>query len=96
MSAAIVHTPDIVLERAGTIPPRSSSARGYVNLDGDSPRGGYLRADNCQPIPFGMRPLMGRPSRSPQFLRCGRCSRSSCGATGATCGPDQVVKFERC
>jgi hypothetical protein len=63
----IVHTPDIVLECAGTIPP-GSSARGYFNLHGDSPIGGHIKAENCAHIAFVSRPFMGRPSRSLQFF----------------------------
>lgn len=63
----IVHTPDIVLECAGTIPP-GSFARGYYNLSGDSPIGGHLKASNCTHIAFVSRPFMGRPSRSLQFF----------------------------
>ena len=63
----IVHTPDIVLECAGTIPP-GSFARGYFNLHGDSPIGGHIKADHCAHIVFVSRPFMGRPSRSLQFF----------------------------
>ena len=63
----IVHTPDIVLECAGKVPP-GSTARGYFNLHGDSPIGGHIKADNCAHIAFVMRPFMGRPSRSLQFF----------------------------
>jgi putative heme utilization carrier protein HutX len=63
----IVHTADIVLECAGTIPP-GSFARGYYNLSGDSPIGGHLRGENCRHIAFVSRPFMGRPSRSLQFF----------------------------
>lgn len=63
----IVHTPDIVLECAGTIPP-GSFARGYFNLHGDSPIGGHIKAENCRHIAFVSRPFMGRPSRSLQFF----------------------------
>jgi putative heme utilization carrier protein HutX len=63
----IVHTPDIVLECVGKIPP-GSFARGYFNLHGDSPIGGHLKADNCRHIAFVSRPFMGRPSRSIQFF----------------------------
>jgi hypothetical protein len=63
----IVHTPDIVLECTGTIPP-GSFARGYYNLNGDSPIGGHLKAENCTDIAFVSRPFMGRPSRSAQFF----------------------------
>jgi putative heme utilization carrier protein HutX len=63
----IVHTPDIVLECAGKIPP-GSFARGYYNIHGDSPIGGHLKAENCTHIAFVSRPFMGRPSRSLQFF----------------------------
>jgi hypothetical protein len=63
----IVHTPDIVLECAGKVPP-GSFARGYYNLHGDSPIGGHLKAENCGHIAFVSRPFMGRPSRSLQFF----------------------------
>ena len=63
----IVHTPDIVLECAGKIPPGTFS-RGYFNLHGDSPIGGHLKAENCTHIVFVSRPFMGRPSRSLQFF----------------------------
>jgi hypothetical protein len=63
----IVHTPDIVLECAGPIPP-GSFARGYYNLHGDSPIGGHIKAESCTHIAFVSRPFMGRPSRSLQFF----------------------------
>jgi putative heme utilization carrier protein HutX len=63
----IVHTPDIVLECAGKVPP-GSSGHGYYNLHGDSPIGGHIRAENCAHIAFVSRPFMGRPSRSLQFF----------------------------
>ena len=63
----IVHTPDIVLECAGKVPP-GSFARGYYNLHGDSPIGGHLKAENCTHVAFVGRPFMGRPSRSLQFF----------------------------
>lgn len=63
----IVHTPDIVLECAGKVPP-GSFARGYYNLHGDSPISGHLKAENCAHIAFVSRPFMGRPSRSLQFF----------------------------
>jgi putative heme utilization carrier protein HutX len=63
----IVHTPDIVLECAGKIPP-GSTARGYFNLHGDSPIGGHIKAGNCTHIVFVTRPFMGRPSCSLQFF----------------------------
>jgi putative heme utilization carrier protein HutX len=63
----IVHTPDIVLECAGSIPP-GTFGRGYFNLHGDSPIGGHIKAENCANIAFVSRPFMGRPSRSAQFF----------------------------
>jgi heme iron utilization protein len=63
----IVHTPDIVLECAGSIPP-GTFGRGYFNLHGDSPIGGHIKAENCTDIVFVSRPFMGRPSRSLQFF----------------------------
>lgn len=63
----IVHTPDIVLECAGKVPP-GSFARGYYNLHGNSPIGGHLKAENCTHVAFVSRPFMGRPSRSLQFF----------------------------
>jgi putative heme utilization carrier protein HutX len=63
----IVHTPDIVLECAGKVPP-GSSGRGYFNLHGDSPISGHIKADNCAHIVLVSRPFMGRPSCSLQFF----------------------------
>jgi len=63
----IVHTPDIVLECAGTIPV-GSFARGYFNLHGDGPIGGHIKTENCTHVAFVSRPFMGRPSRSLQFF----------------------------
>jgi putative heme utilization carrier protein HutX len=63
----IVHTPDIVLECEGSLPP-GSIGRGYFNLHGESPIGGHIRADACADIAFVARPFMGRPSRSVQFF----------------------------
>jgi putative heme utilization carrier protein HutX len=63
----IVHTPDIVLECAGRIPP-GSFARGYYNLHGDSSIGGHLKSENCRHIAFVSRAFMGRASRSLQFF----------------------------
>ena len=63
----IVHTPDIVLECAGTIPP-GSFGRGYYNIHGDSPIGGHICAEACARIVFLARPFMGRHSCSIQFF----------------------------
>lgn len=63
----IVHTPDIVLECVGSIPP-GTVGRGYFNLHGDSPIGGHIRYENCAEIAFVSRPFNGRPSCSIQFF----------------------------
>jgi putative heme utilization carrier protein HutX len=63
----IVHTPDIVLECEGPLPP-GTFGRGYFNLNGDSPIGGHIKAENCRHIAFVARPFMGRASRSIQFF----------------------------
>jgi putative heme utilization carrier protein HutX len=63
----IVHTPNLVLECAGRIPP-GEFGRGYFNLHGDSPIGGHIKADRCAAIGFVRRPFMGRESCSIQFF----------------------------
>jgi putative heme utilization carrier protein HutX len=63
----IVHTPDIVLECEGPLPP-GTFGRGYFNLHGDSPLGGHIRAGRCAEIAFVSRPFMGRTSCSIQFF----------------------------
>lgn len=63
----IVHTPSIVLECEGPVPP-GSFGRGFFNLHGDSPIGGHIRADRCMAIAFVRRPFMGRESCSIQFF----------------------------
>lgn len=63
----IVHTPDIVLECVGSIPP-GNEGRGYYNLHGDSPIGGHIKFENCKSIAFVSRPFMGRTSASIQFF----------------------------
>lgn len=63
----IVHTPDIVLECVGRIPP-GSVGHGFYNLHGDSPIGGHIRYEACDAIAFVSRPFMGRPSCSVQFF----------------------------
>ncbi|MEO0619195.1 MAG: heme utilization cystosolic carrier protein HutX [Pseudomonadota bacterium] len=63
----IVHTPNIVLECKGPIPP-GSFGRGYFNIHGDSPIGGHIKAERCRHIAFVSRPFMGRPSCSIQFF----------------------------
>lgn len=63
----IVHTPNIVLECKGPIPP-GEFGRGYYNIHGDSPIGGHIRAERCTAIAFVRRPFMGRESCSIQFF----------------------------
>lgn len=63
----IVHTPDIVLECSGELPP-GTVGRGYFNMHGDSPIGGHIKFENCQAIAFVSRPFMGRQSCSVQFF----------------------------
>ncbi|MDQ0357907.1 putative heme utilization radical SAM enzyme HutW [Rhodoplanes tepidamans] len=63
----IVHTPSIVLECQGPVPP-GEFGRGYFNLHGDSPIGGHIKADRCTAIAFVRRPFMGRESCSIQFF----------------------------
>jgi heme iron utilization protein len=63
----IVHTPDIVLECSGPLPP-GTYGRGYYNVHGESPIGGHIRAENCRAIALVARPFMGRPSCSIQFF----------------------------
>jgi heme iron utilization protein len=63
----LVHTPDIVLECTGKVPP-GSFGRGYFNVHGDGPISGHIKADACTHIAFVSRPFMGRPSRSLQFF----------------------------
>jgi putative heme utilization carrier protein HutX len=63
----IVHTPNIVLECRGTVPP-GEVGRGYFNRPGDSPIGGHIKAERCAQIAFVRRPFMGRDSCSIQFF----------------------------
>lgn len=63
----IVHTPDLVLECEGPLPP-ASYGRGYLNFHGESPIGGHIRPARCQEIAFISRPFMGRLSHSIQFF----------------------------
>lgn len=63
----IVHTPDLVLECEGPLPP-GSYGRGYYNIHGESPIGGHIRASRCREIAFISRPFMGRESLSIQFF----------------------------
>jgi heme iron utilization protein len=92
----IVHTPDIVLECKGALPP-GDFARGYFNLHGDSPMGGHVRAENCQAIAFVSRPFMGRASCSIQFFNAAgeAMFKIFVGRDAAReLLPEQVQKFE--
>lgn len=63
----IVHTPDIVLECVGPLPP-GTHGRGYFNIHGDSPIGGHIRIANCRAIYLVDRAFHGRRSCSVQFF----------------------------
>lgn len=63
----IVHTPDIVLECTGTLPP-GTVGHGYFNIHGDSPIGGHIKSSNCATIVLVDRLFHGRRSCSVQFL----------------------------
>lgn len=63
----IVHTPDLVLECEGPLPP-GTFGRGFFNLHGESPIGGHIRVSRLKEIAFVSRPFMGRESRSIQFF----------------------------
>lgn len=63
----IVHTPDIVLECEGALPP-GSFGRGYFNIHGDSPIGGHIKAASCATIYLVDRMFHGRRSCSVQFF----------------------------
>lgn len=63
----IVHTPDIVLECKGSLPP-GGYGMGYFNIHGDSPIGGHIKAENCRAIYLVDRLFHGRRSCSVQFF----------------------------
>ncbi len=63
----LVHTPNIVLEVKGALPP-GEHGRGYFNLHGAGPIGGHLKADRCAAIAFVRRPFFGSDSASIQFF----------------------------
>jgi putative heme utilization carrier protein HutX len=92
----IVHTPDIVLECVGKIPP-GTVGRGYYNLHGDSPIGGHIRYEACASIAFVSRPFMGRHSCSVQFFNsAGEAMFKVFVRRDAARNllPDQVARFE--
>lgn len=63
----LVHTPNIILECVGPVPP-GTTARGYFNLGGKGPIGGHVKADRCAAIAFVRRPFMGLDSCAIQFF----------------------------
>lgn len=63
----LVHTPNIIFECVGPVPP-GTSARGFFNLNGKGPIGGHIKADRCAAISFVRRPFMGLDSCSIQFF----------------------------
>lgn len=92
----IVHTPNIVLECTGAIPP-GSTAHGHFNLHGDSPIGGHIKADRCAAIAFVRRPFMGRESCSIQFFDHAGESMFKIfvrRTTDRNLAPDQLARFE--
>ena len=68
----IVHTPDLVLEARGVLPP-GAMGRGFYNLHG-TPIGGHFRADRCAHIHLVSRKLFDKDTHSIQFYnRDGSC-----------------------
>jgi putative heme utilization carrier protein HutX len=63
----LVHTPNLVLEVKGELPPGEHS-RGYFNLHGSGPIAGHLKADRCAAIAFVRRPFFGSDAASIQFF----------------------------
>jgi putative heme utilization carrier protein HutX len=63
----LVHTPNLVLECQGPIPP-GKPGHGFFNLSHQGPIGGHLKADRCEAIAFVRRPFMGLDSCSIQFF----------------------------
>ncbi len=93
----IAHTPDIILEIEGEVPP-GKLGHGFYNLHGDSPIGGHLRAGNCAAISFLRRPFMGKESVSIQFFNAagGSMFKVFVGRDeNRALKPDQVERFEQ-
>ncbi len=91
----LVHTPNIIFECVGPVPP-GSSARGYFNLNGKGPIGGHLKAERCAAIAFVRRPLMGLDSCSIQFFDTDGDSMFKIFVrrlADRSLDPDQVVAF---
>ena len=63
----LVHTPDVILECKGAVPP-GKVGRGYFNLVGPGPVGGHIRHENCKAIYFVRRKFMGADSCSIVFF----------------------------
>ncbi len=63
----LVHGRNGVFEIRTALPP-GTSARGWFNIQGDTPLGGHLRADRCHAIWFVDRPFFGRRSCSIWFV----------------------------
>lgn len=63
----LVHTPDVILECKGALPPGKIS-HGYFNLMGPGPIGGHIRHENCNAIYFVRRKFMGADSCSIVFF----------------------------
>jgi len=62
----LVHTPDVILECHGPLPP-GGLGRGFYNFEHGSPLRGHLRADHCADVFFVRRLFMGRDTRSIVF-----------------------------
>lgn len=91
----LVHTPNIIFECVGPVPP-GSSARGYFNLNGKGPIGGHLKAERCAAIAFVRRPFMGLDSCSIQFFDTDGDSMFKIFVrrlADRSLDPDQVVAF---
>lgn len=92
----IVHTPDIVLECEGALPP-GTFGQGYFNIHGDSPIGGHIRIANCRAIYLVDRLFHGRRSCSIQmFNGAGEAMFKIFVRRNATRDllPEQLTRFE--
>lgn len=63
----IVHTPDVVMECAASL-PAGEFGHGFFNLGHGSPIRGHIRAENCKDICFVHRPFMNMDTYSVQFF----------------------------
>jgi hypothetical protein len=65
----ITHTPGMVLEVRGRIPP-GEFAHGYFNINApDNPIAGHIKAEEIQSICLVSKPFMGLESHSVRFYR---------------------------